>query len=41
LACVLGVDLGYTALGIVFVGDQARLSGMAGVCAAVRIGAAW
>lgn len=35
---LIAADLGYTAVGVVFVGDQARLSGMAGVTTALRVG---
>jgi hypothetical protein len=35
---LVGVDAGYTIVGIVFVGDQARLSGMAGVTLGLRLG---
>jgi len=35
---LFGADLGYTLVGIIFVGDQARLSGMAGVTLGLRAG---
>lgn len=38
---LLALDFGYTIVGIVFVGDQARLSGMAGISAGVRAGLAF
>jgi hypothetical protein len=38
---VLGLDLGYTLKGIVFLGDQARLSGMADATFALRAGLAF
>lgn len=37
----LGLDLGHTPVGIVFLGDQARLSGMADTTLGVRVGVAW
>lgn len=37
----IGFDLGYTPVGIVFLGDQARLSGMADTTFALRLGVAW
>lgn len=37
---LLAFDFGYTVVGIVFVGDQARLSGMAGITASLRVGIA-
>jgi hypothetical protein len=37
---LLGLDAGYTIIGIVFVGDQARLSGMAGITLGLRLGVA-
>lgn len=38
---VLGAELGYTPVGVVFLGDQARLSGMADTTFALRIGTGW
>jgi hypothetical protein len=38
---LLGLDIGYTPAGVVFLGDQARLSGMADVTLGLRIGAGW
>ena len=35
---LFAADIGYTIVGIVFTGDQARLSGMAGVTSALRLG---
>ena len=37
---LVGMDAGYTIVGIVFVGDQTRLSGMAGITLGVRVGVA-
>lgn len=37
----IGAELGYTPIGIVFLGDQARLSGMADTTFALRIGVGW
>lgn len=36
-----GADIGYTLVGVVFLGDQARLSGMADITFALRTGLAW
>jgi hypothetical protein len=38
---VTGFDIGYTLVGVVFLGDQARLSGMADATFAIRNGLAW
>jgi hypothetical protein len=38
---VLGAEIGYTPVGVVFLGDQARLSGMADTTFALRIGTGW
>jgi hypothetical protein len=41
LQALLGADLGYAPVGVVFLGDQARLSGMADTTLALRLGAAF
>jgi hypothetical protein len=38
LALLLGVDIGYTPVGITFLGDQSSLAGMAGVTVGLHIG---
>ena len=41
LRLITGVDIGYTLVGVVFLGDQARLSGMADVTFALHNGFCW
>jgi hypothetical protein len=41
LQAVIAAELGYTFVGVVFLGDQAHLSGMAGPSCALRVGLAW
>jgi hypothetical protein len=41
LLAALGVDFGYTLVGIVFLGDQARLSGMADATFGAHAGLVW